>query len=60
VRKEGEAVRSEGVTDGGPAVLEKMYIMASDGLMGHKVQYIGLYGKDLPTGGKRYQKIVPK
>jgi hypothetical protein len=43
-----------------PAILEKMYIKASDGLMGPKVEYIELYGKDPQTGGKRYQKIVPK
>ncbi len=60
VKKEGDAFRAEGVIDGRPAVLEKMYIKASDGLMGPKVQYIGLYGKDLQTGGKRYEKIVPK
>ena len=60
VKKEGDAVRAEGVIDGRPAVLEKMYIKASDGLTGPKVEYIELYGKDLQTGGKRYQKIVPK
>jgi len=60
VRKEGDAVRAEGVIDGRPAVLEKMYIKASDGLTGPKVEYIELYGKDLQTGGKRHQKIVPK
>ena len=60
VKKEGDAVRAELVIDGRPAVLEKMYINASDGLMGPKVHYIELYGKDLKTGGKRSQKIVPK
>ena len=60
VKKEGDAVRAEGVIDGQPAVLEKLYIKASDGLTGPKVEYIELYGKDLETGGKRYQKIVPK
>ena len=60
VRKEGAAVRAEGVIDGRPAVLEKMFIKASDGLTGPKVEYLELYGKDLQTGGKRYQKIVPK
>jgi len=60
VKKEGDDVRAEGVIDGRPAVLEKMYIKASDGLMGPKVEYIELYGKDLETGGKRYQKIVPQ
>ena len=60
VKKEGDAARAEGVIDGRPAVLEKMYIKASDGLTGPKVQYIELYGRDLQTGGKCYQKIVPK
>jgi hypothetical protein len=37
-----------------------MYIKASDGRTGPKVQYIELYGKDLKTGEKCSQKIVPK
>ena len=40
VKKAGDAIRAEGVIDGRPAVLEKMYINASDGLTGPKVQYI--------------------
>jgi len=60
VKKEVDAFRAEGVIDGHPAVLEKMYIEASDGLTGPKVEYIELYGKDLETGGKRYEKIAPK
>ena len=60
VKKEGDAVRAEVVIDGRPAVFEKMYINASDGLMGPKVQYIQVYGKDLQTGEKRIEKIVPK
>jgi hypothetical protein len=60
VKKEVDAFRAEGVIEGHPAVLEKMYIEASDGLTGPKVEYIELYGKDLETGGKRYEKIAPK
>jgi hypothetical protein len=60
VKKEGDAVRAEGIIDGRPVVLEKMFIKASDGLTGPKVEYIELYGKDLETGKKRYQRIVPK
>jgi len=60
VKKVGDAVRAVGIIDGRPAVLEKMFIKASDGLTGPKVEYLELYGKDLQTGGKRYQKIVPK
>ena len=60
VKKAGDAIRAEGVIGGQPAVLEKIYINASDGLTVPKVHYIMLYGKDLKTGGKLSQKIVPK
>ena len=60
VRKEKETVRAEAVIDGRPAVLEKMYINASDGLTGPKVQYIEVHGKDLQTGEKLREKMVPK
>jgi hypothetical protein len=60
VRKEGDTIRAELVIDGHPAVLEKIYINASDGLLGPKVHYIELHGKDIKTGEKRFQKIVEK
>jgi hypothetical protein len=60
VRKVGDVVRAELVIDGRPAVLERIYINASDGLLGPKVRYIELYGKDIETGEKRYQKVVKK
>jgi hypothetical protein len=60
VKKEGDAVRAEAVIDGRPAFLEKIYIKASAGLTGPKVQYIEVNGKDPQTGGKRYQKILPR
>jgi hypothetical protein len=60
VKKNGDAIRAELVINGRPAVLEKIYINASDGLLGPKVHYIELHGKDIKTGEKRYQKIVNK
>ena len=60
VKKEKDAVRAETVIDGRPAVLEKMYIRASDGLTEPKVQYIEVYGKDLQTGERLHEKMVPK
>ena len=60
VKKEKGAVRAEAVIDGRPAVLERMYINASDGLTGPNVLYIEVYGKDLQTGEKRREKMVPK
>jgi hypothetical protein len=60
VKMEKDAVRAEAVIDGRPAVLEKMYIQATDGLTGPKVQYIEVFGKDLQTGEKRREKMAPK
>jgi hypothetical protein len=60
VKREGDTIRAEVVIGGRPAVVDKIYINASDGLMGPKVHDIVLYGKDLKTGGKRSQKIVQK
>ena len=60
VRQEKDAVRAEAVIDGRLAVLEKMYIIASDGPMWPKVQYVDVYGKDLQTGEQRREELVPK
>ena len=60
VKKEKDVVRAEAVIDGRPAILEKMYINASDGVTGPKVHYIEVYGKDLQTGEQRREKMVPK
>ena len=60
VKKEKDAAHAETVIDGRPAVLEKMYINASDRLTGPKVHYIEVYGKDLETGEKRREKMKPK
>lgn len=60
VKKAGDTIRAEMVIGGRQAVLEKIYINASDGLTGTKVHYVMLYGKDLKTEGKCSQKIVPK
>jgi hypothetical protein len=60
VKKDGDAIRAELIIDGHPAILEKIYINASDGLMGPKVHYIELHGKDIKTGEKRFQKLEKK
>jgi hypothetical protein len=60
VKKVKDTVRAEAVIDGQPAVLQKLYINASDGLTGPKVHYIEAYGKDLQTGEDRHEKMVPK
>jgi hypothetical protein len=60
VKKDGDTIRAELAIDGHQAVLEKIFISASGGLLGPEVHYIELFGKDPETGEKRYQKIVKK
>jgi hypothetical protein len=60
VRKAGDSVRAEVAIGGRPAVLEKMFIQAKDKLLGPKVEYIELFGKDLETGEALREKILPK
>jgi hypothetical protein len=59
VKKVGSAVRAEVVIDGRPAILEKMYIDASGGLR-PTVHYLELYGKDVQTAEKRFEKVMRK
>ncbi|MBM4320477.1 MAG: DUF4833 domain-containing protein [Deltaproteobacteria bacterium] len=60
VRMEGDRARAELVIDGQPAIFTKMYIKSTEGLLGPKVDYIELFGKDLKTGKDRHEKLVPK
>lgn len=60
VREIEGAVRVEVDINGRPAALQKMFIQSRDRLMGPKVEYIELYGKDLQTGELRREKIIPK
>jgi hypothetical protein len=60
VKKEGNTVRCEVIIDGRPAVLEKMFINATDGLTGPQVHYIEIHGTDLQTAEKRSEKIMRK
>jgi hypothetical protein len=60
VKQEKDAVRAETVIDGRPALLEKIYINASEGLFGPTVMYIEVYGKDLQTGETLREKLVPE
>ena len=60
VKKVKDAVHAEGVINGRPVVLEKLHIHASDTLTGYKVHYIEVYGKDLQTGERLREKMVPK
>ena len=60
VKKVKDAVHAEGVINGRPVVLEKLHIHASDMLVGYKVHYVEVYGRDLQTGERLREKMVPK
>lgn len=60
VRRVGSVVRAEMVIDGRTAILDKIYINASDGLPWPKVHHIDLYGRDEQTGEERFERVVPK
>ena len=60
VRQVGTVVRAEILIDGKPSILEKLYVSSTDGRTLPTVNYIELFGKDLKTGEKRYEKLLPK
>jgi len=60
LRRTGTVVRLEAPINGRPAVMEKMFIQSRGGLLGPKVEYIDLYGKDLATGEACRERILPK
>ena len=60
VRKAGDAVHVEAKINGRTAVLERMFIQDRDKLLGPKVEYIELFGKDLLTGEACSEKILPR
>ena len=59
VRQTGTVVRAEILIAGKPSLLEKLYINSTEGRFLPKVNYIELFGKDLETGEKRYEKLLP-
>ena len=60
VKQEGSAFRAELLINGRPAVLEKIYINASDGPIWPTVHYIELYGRDTQTAEHRFERVRPK
>ena len=60
VKRAGGGVRLEAPINGRPAVMRKMFIQSRAGLLGPKVEYIDLYGKDLATGEPCRERIRPK
>ena len=59
VRQTGTVVRAEILIDGKPSILEELYINATEGRFLPTVNYVELFGKDLETKEKRYEKLLP-
>src|ERR1039458_6549863 len=60
VKQVGSAVRAEIVIDGRPAILEKMYLNATEKLTGPTVHRSELYGNDRRSSEKRFEKVMRK
>ncbi len=58
--KQGGRIKAEVIIDGRPSYFEKVYISSKEGWLLPKVDYIELYGQDIITGERRYEKILPK
>jgi len=59
VRREGDGYRAAARIEKSDSFLDKIFIHASGKGMSSTVNYIELYGHDVKTGDKRYEKIVP-
>ncbi len=55
----GDGVKAVMVIGGKPAYLERVFIESKEGLVLPTVLYVELFGTDVSTGEKRYEKIVP-
>ncbi len=60
IYQEGDRVKAVIIIDGRPCSFEKVYISTKEGLWLPKIDYIELYGRDIITGERRYEKILPK
>jgi hypothetical protein len=59
VRRHGDGYLAKIRIEGSDSWLDKIFIHATGKGMSTNVDYIELYGDDVKTGDKRYEKIVP-
>ena len=59
IKSEGEAVHAEGLISGRPAIIERIYVNTSSGVLGPKVENIELHGRNIQTGQPAKEVIVP-
>jgi hypothetical protein len=59
VRRDGDRYLAKIRIEGSDSWLDKIFIHATGKGMSTNVDYIELYGDDVKTGDKRYEKIVP-
>jgi hypothetical protein len=59
VKKMESDYRATAVIDGSDSLVERIFIQASGKGMSTSVEYIELYGIDIKSGEKRYERFVP-
>jgi hypothetical protein len=53
-------VKAEMVIDGHPAILQRLYVSSTETGILPSVNYVELFGHDIVTGEKRYEKLTPR
>jgi len=59
IKNVGEDVRAEGLINGRPAIIERIYVKLSEGVLGPKVKTIEVHGTSLLTGEHSREIIEP-
>lgn len=59
IKSDGQNAHAEGLIGGRPAVIERIYVNTSSGVLGPKVENIELHGTNIQTGKPAKEVIVP-
>jgi hypothetical protein len=60
IYQRGDRALAEIMIDGRPSFFDKIYISSKEGFLLPKIKYIEIFGRDIETGEKRYEKITAK
>ena len=59
VYKDNDKIRAETRINGRQAYLDKIYVSSNGSLLTPKITYLELHGRDIRTGNKVFEKIIP-
>ena len=60
IKQDGDGVHAEGLINGRPAVMEKIYVKLDGGVLGPEVKSVELYGRNVQTGERSSEIVLPK